>query len=393
MEIRNELLFLFKTINNKVLINKNAISTEFTLNIDHKILRNISSNGLNEFVYSYYNDLKIPIPPYYHEELLQSKLYSLLYYNEFKRVVNILTKNNIIFLPCKGFLYSKVLYKSTSFREFGDIDIIIKDIDSKKALELLLEDGYNFVRTDNLNNNLPKAIIDEAMNASGLNELSLAKKINSNLIVIDFHWSFFKKFYPYQVNYNLFFDKVGYLDFDGTICPIPNVTQLFISLIIHHGGTDFWIKLRHLADLLAFMENFKLQIDWSDIIRQIQMMKLQKTMLIGFQLLKKYFEYKLPIEIELLLQKNTISQKLLNRITDFWLNNYNIKKPYGRLKYEIILINAQDNNFNTLKYYQKLITIYSIPNPIESKRIITFNDKFVLLNILLKIISYFFKKT
>ncbi len=63
---------------------------------------------------------------------------------ELERLLRLLIEQGIQVLPYKGVLFIAELYKNKQLRETHDLDLLVHPKDAKKALEILLEDGYVF---------------------------------------------------------------------------------------------------------------------------------------------------------------------------------------------------------------------------------------------------------
>ncbi|MES2794766.1 MAG: nucleotidyltransferase family protein [Bacteroidota bacterium] len=317
---------------------------------------------------------------------------NLISSTEFVRVSNLLSGNEIKFLPYKGHLFLEILFRGKQLRSIGDLDILVLPVDAEKALSILVNNGYYFKNLSSeikLSNN---ELIETLPNTFGMNETTLIKKINWKSHFIDFHWGFHYSFLPYQIDLTKLFEDKSTFKINGVECIGPSDFALFIMLVIHHGGRDCWTSLKYMADLLAFMETKGDKIDWPAMILTMTEMKLKRPMLMGFLLLKHYFEYPIPIEIESEFAKNNINEKLALPIVDYWENCYDILSFRGRLKYEKILWSIQDEGFSLVKYFKELFKMYSIPNPIESPRLVTFPKNYYALNAFSKIITYLYKR-
>jgi hypothetical protein len=84
--------------------------------------------------------------------------------------------------------------------------------------------------------------------------------------------------------------------------------------------------------------------------------------------------------------------KLTGPIIDYWENCYDILSLNGRLKYERILWSIQDEGFSRWTYIKEMFKMYTIPNPIESKRLVTFPVNYYVLNGISKVITYLWKR-
>ena len=63
--------------------------------------------------------------------------------------MKLLESNGINAIPYKGPVLANLAYGNLSFREFGDIDILINKSDALKAKEIMISNGYELISSDN----------------------------------------------------------------------------------------------------------------------------------------------------------------------------------------------------------------------------------------------------
>lgn len=395
IKISEILSLLINSVTDSILIksNKNLFHVDYPSSINwNKIFELASYHGLRPILFESFKNINIPISAKLESYARENIVSNMVSGNEFVRIMRLCTENNINIIPYKGHSFLASIYKHKQLREIGDLDFLFHKTDAKKGLELLVNDGYVINSNDEFSLNEKNININDVFKAYGAYEATLAKSVNGKLTMIDYHWGFHYSFLPYKINLEYLFENKSTINVNNTDCSAPSNEALFIMLIIHHGGRDVWMKLKFMVDLLAFMETKGALINWEKMVALMNQFKLKRPMLVGFFLLKQYFEYAIPQEIEAQFDKENINEKLVLPIIDYWENCYNILSIKGRLKYESILLSIQDEGFSKITYFKELFKMYSIPNPIESKRLITFPDNYYFLNAASKIITYIYKR-
>jgi hypothetical protein len=393
--ISQELKLLFKALQ-YVIGNKNTY--EHLTNqskIKWKKIAYLSDfHNFNPILFHYFeaNTRQTPIANRLKEYTRELSIHNLFSSKEFVSVSNLLKNNNIDYLPYKGHLFLEKLYKSKQLRSIGDLDILVLTQKTSETLKILIDDGYNFCDLSTEIKFEKNALFDTLLKIPNTNEISLTKKINGKNHFIDFHWGFHYSFLPYKVNLELLFEHKSTVIINGHECVAPSDFSNFIMLIIHHGGRECWTNLKYIADLMAFMVNFEDKMDWKKIILELENMKLKRPALVGLFLLQEYFEYKIPKVLSVVFEKEKINKNLTLPIVDYWENCYDILTLKGRLKYERILWSIQDEGFSLPKYFYEMYKMYSYPNPIESKRLFTFPEKWYFFNAISKLITYIYKR-
>lgn len=161
-----------------------------------------------------------------------------------KNIIEFLEKNGVRCCLFKGAALAR-LYNIPQTRVSGDTDILIKEEDEKKAAELLKQKGYD-VRGREANEHHMKAYhpIGGEMEV----HVALMKKNWDNIIFSD------------KAKYNEEYIEMenGIKTFginDGLI----NTVTHFIKHFVRSGA-----GVRHLMDLLLYMEKFKDRINWEE---------------------------------------------------------------------------------------------------------------------------------
>lgn len=320
----------------------------------------------------------------------QQTFLNLLYTNELKNLLQLFHSHSLRVLPYKGVLFLHELYANKQLREVGDIDILVHPADAEKALHLLVNEGYKFNHFSNQFDELPlEDFIKKVIHAKGQYEIPLQKG-NCH---IDFHWGLHYGFLPYQIDFNRFFETSIEKEFYGAKGKFPSKETIFWMLILHHGGKEFWTRMKHFADLQAFLTTYGSDLDWNKILETAKSYKLFQTTLMGFYLLANDFHVSIPTEAQSAINQHLNSlQKRSKTIKNYW----NFAKPwdklYARLKFEQLLAQNQDEGFSWMHYFNEFYKTYTLPNPTEDKRIIDFPENYPTLNFISKLFTYFIKK-
>lgn len=393
--ISTELEVLFEGLKNVYrlkIVNKNKANY---LNLDwHRLSYMADFHNFKSILFQLFlnRNQVSPINQSLHNYCREIAVNNLFSSSEFVNISKLLDGKKIDYLPYKGHLFLKILFGGRQLRAIGDLDILVMPRNAKKALEIIINDGYNFHDLKAENNLTNTEIIEIVPNTFGMNETTMVKKVNGKNHFIDFHWGFHYSFLPYQIDLEILFENKSTVIVNGVDCVAPSNYANFIMLTIHHGGRECYTSLKYIADLMGFMENLAEKIDWKEMLVELEKMKLKRPALVGFFLLQENFDYELPEIIKSQFSPNKINTKLTEPIIDYWENCYDILSLKGRLKYERILWSIQDEGFSLWKYFYEMYKMYSYPNPIESPRLITFPNNWHFLNFMSKLVTYVYKR-
>jgi hypothetical protein len=325
-----------------------------------------------------------PYTDSYQEFTTRQAFQQLGYSHLIKSIFNDFKDLEIRAMPYKGVLFSNLIYDNKVLRESGDMDLLVYPDDARKALNYFIENEYEFEFFNRkFDNSRDLDTVDLILNSKGKNEFSFHK----NGLHIDLHWGLTYGFKPYKVDYFSFFDD---LETDSSLPVIPAVQTIFWMIVLHHGGKEFWVKQRHLIDLMAFLNKYSAEMDWEKQIRLAKEFKLFKSMITGFYLINKMYDFRVPNLIQE--HFNIISSNQIAKILDFHSYSKKWNTLFARIRYENVLISNQDEGFSVRKYVYEIYKEYSMPNPLEHGRFITFPEKYRFLNFISKIITYGIKK-
>ena len=290
-------------------------------------------------------------------------------------------------LPFKGNLFVEKLFDNHQLREVGDLDLLFHPDSIENGLKLLLNEGYKFgIYNQAFGHLSDEDLINEILIAFGKYEVNMEK----DQIHLDVHWGLNYGFLPYRIKVELFFKNTENGQFYGKECILPSPETMFWMIMLHHGGKEFWVRLKHLVDLLAFMKKYSTVLDWDDILNKAKEYKMLTVCISGFYLIEKYFAFPLPEKIKLELQGQNYMN--ISKIEDYWKYAKKWNTLFPRFKYESVLISQQDPGFSKKEYFKNIFLEYSKPNPIEQGRIISFPENYPVLNFVSKLMSYLLKK-
>jgi hypothetical protein len=296
---------------------------------------------------------------------------------ESSRVLTVLKNAEIPALPYKGLLFLEKIYGNKPLREIGDLDILVSPEDSVKALELLIEDGYKL----GVEANVSKELLIEVIKTTPSPEVGLDKKTSIGMNVhIDFHWGI-NEFSQYRIDLALIFSTAEMANFQNQKVLLPNTSSIFKMLINHHGGRECWVRLKHLADLIAFKKTYP-EISFDDLTNWSSEMDMKKICVAAESLLESIF---FADDLTLDKQQESIS---LKRILGMW----EYATHWDRIMPKIFLLRIyrklqdRETSWSTLIYDQ--IKFHSLVNLTENKRLFVLPDRFVFLNAFSKLLSY-----
>ena len=195
----------------------------------------------------------------------------------FKYISDIFMKNNIEFIPVKGFIFSSLLYDNVYKHISADIDIIVKEDELIYAVELLIDEGFMLLSfiSDDVDYELTSHRKVFIPWTRLFHEITLYKVINGNKIYIELKKTTgavkddrIKFFVERTIEYN----------FQGRLIKIFDIERVFLNAILNiyvhteHLDTHGSTCLRDFYDIYFFVKKF--EIDWTVVSNLSRIMKV-----------------------------------------------------------------------------------------------------------------------
>lgn len=258
--------------------------------------------------------------------------------HELFRVIDLFSQNQIPVIPFKGPCVAQQAYGDVNFRQFCDLDILVRKQDFNKAITLLTDLGYlsPYLRQSWKRSFLMR-IASSFHYSMMAHELPLGRKEDEKRLYIDLH----KQISKYC---NLPFDELSQdlnpLTVQGQLIWTLSVEKSLILLCIH-GSQDGWNKLQNIFDISCLIYKNP-GLDWELMVKQSKKAYCLRRFLLGLALAERYFDARLPCEIKNAVYQDTALPTLVNLIINR-LNGYprmsrSWKSKYQDLKLKIVLL-------------------------------------------------------
>ncbi|MGH9743786.1 MAG: nucleotidyltransferase domain-containing protein [Candidatus Acidiferrum sp.] len=201
-------------------------------------------------------------------------------------------------LVIKGPVLSVRCYADPGLRQYGDLDLIVRDKDMLRATELMTALGYKA--------RVPLAAI-RAKKAPG--EYAF-RQAGTNLLV-EFHTETTFRYHPRRLPAEKLFQRQTRVKVDGREIPVLSAEDELILICIH-GGKHFWERLSYVADVAAFVGTQKL--DWGLVGSAAEEVGAERMLFVGLELAEKVLSVPLPEEIAARVRMDTEVARLVEQI-------------------------------------------------------------------------------
>ncbi|WP_228710933.1 nucleotidyltransferase domain-containing protein [Arcobacter cloacae] len=293
--------------------------------------------SLKEFQQLIPDDIFIRMKQHYMDIVKQNMLMT----SELIKVVKILEENNIESISFKGPVLSQLAYGDVVSRQYCDLDILVDENELKKAQNILENNNYKqlYNLEEYQKENLKKVVHD----------ISMINKINN--INIELHWTLSSGEFFIDLEKLKYFEDIKKYTISNQNINIFLNEKLFIYLCVH-GYKHLWERIEWLVDIYYLIE--KKSIDIEKVIEMSKSINAERIVLSTLIICKKIFD------LEIILEKDILNDKKLNRVTNKMLEkifeDYLVLKEKNHTKqFSIIHLYMLKTTANKLKYFKTFL--------------------------------------
>ncbi len=271
-------------------------------------------------------------------QLIESTLIELLL---------LLYSNDIPCVPLKGPILSNSLYDDTYFREYADLDLLVKKTDLEKAGELIENQGFK------LKFNVPKRL-ESYYIESGFylleQDIHLSYVRDTDNQSIDLHWSLVPERYSFSPLMLSVWNRSIPAKYKDSNFMNLSVEDLFIFLCIH-GAKHSWSQLNWIIDLAQLL-NISPNLDWGWIKKECVSRNCTTMINTALLLLYDLFDFNIPESLSDEFNRNSKSENL----TKLVYKTLNSPESYDKnLTAGRFYVYSMDSVLDKSHYYRDLV--------------------------------------
>jgi hypothetical protein len=206
-------------------------------------------------------------------------------------------------LVVKGPVLAVQAYGDPAMRSYGDLDLLVRQRDIRRATELMLADGYRA--------QVPLSAID----AGKIPGQYLFTKPDSNLL-IELHNDFTLRYFPRRLPIEKFFERQIRVLLDGREAPALSVEDELVLICIH-GAKHLWERLIWIADV-ATLVNRQAGIDWERVTASAREVGAERMLHTGLQLAEDLLRMQVPLKVSGQIHRDAVATRLARQVQK-WL--------------------------------------------------------------------------
>jgi hypothetical protein len=247
------------------------------------------------------------LPPEWQQELQERRrsqlLVSLGMTAELIRLLDRFAVENLSALVVKGPVLSVQAYGDPSTRQYGDLDIVVRNRDIRRATEIMVAAGY-------------EAGVSLAAIDTGKIPGEYVFHAKKNRLLVELHTEHTLRYFPLPLVLDGLFERQIKVRVDACDVPALSLEDEFVMICVH-GAKDLWGKLIWVADVAAIVHR-QTTMDWSrvnEIARKTGSVRMLHSAL---WLAEKLLGAPLPAEIAASGRGDSRAEKLAGEIAH-WL--------------------------------------------------------------------------
>jgi hypothetical protein len=195
-------------------------------------------------------------------------------------------------------------YGDPAIRNYGDLDLLVRQRDIRRATELMSAGGY------------VAAVSLSAIDAGKIPGQYLFSKPDSKLIV-ELHNDYTLRYFPRRLPIEEFFMRQIRVCVDGHEAPALSVEDELVLICIH-GAKHFWERLMWIADVAALVSR-QTGIDWQRVAESAGAVGAERMLHTGLRLASDLLKARLPDKVQAAVRADAAATRLAEQ-TRKWLS-------------------------------------------------------------------------
>ena len=227
------------------------------------------------------------IPPKIRQALVDRQraqvVFTLRLTAELFRILDRFTSEGIGALVVKGPVLAVQAYGDPAMRAYGDLDLLVRQRDIRRATELMSAAGYEAA--------VPLSAIDGGKIPGQYLFFNPQLKL-----IVELHNDLTLRYFPRRLPLEDFFARQIRVRLDAHEAPALSVEDQLVLISIH-GAKHFWERLMWIADVAALVAR-QTGIDWQRVADSAQAVGAERMLHTGLRLASDLLQARLPDKVQ-----------------------------------------------------------------------------------------------
>jgi hypothetical protein len=222
---------------------------------------------------------------------------------ELFRLTERFAAQKIAMLVLKGPALAVQAYGDAAMRNYGDLDLLVRDRDIARATQLMMDAGYQA--------HIPLS----AITAEKIPGQYMFRQPDAKLLV-EIHNDRTMRYYPRALPIEQIFARHARVVIDGREIPAPCVEDHLVIICVH-GAKHFWERLMWIADVAALIAR-QTELDWELAGRSAQSIGADTMLHGGLLLATEVLHAPVPATVLGGAEKDATAQRMVEQVLQ-WL--------------------------------------------------------------------------
>jgi hypothetical protein len=201
------------------------------------------------------------------------------------RLLDLLQANGIVAVPYKGPTLSLLAQGNLAWRQFCDLDLLLKKEDIAQAAELLIAQGFRL--------QFPLIPWQATSYLESMGQLPLLRDRDG--LLVELHGSLIPKGFSFRLNWERVRNHLQRLVLAGREVQTLGPEDLLLLLCVH-GGKHLWRSLGWIWDLAELIRHQR--FDWQRVLLESQRLACERMLFLGLYLSWDMLHAPVPHEIQ-----------------------------------------------------------------------------------------------
>ena len=200
---------------------------------------------------------------------------------ELRTLLDLFGSHGIEAVPYKGPTLAALAYGSLAFREFSDLDLLVRDRDLAKARDILIARGFQH-----------GSALTPPREAAYLRSIGQLPLVSGEGILVELHVGFSPRDYGFPLDPDRLRERLLLVPLAGRNVPTFAVEDLLLILCAH-GERHWWGSLGWICDLAELIRTHR-EVRWGSVLEEAERAHGERLLLLGLALAGELLRAPIP---------------------------------------------------------------------------------------------------
>lgn len=261
---------------------------------------------------------------------------------ELVSILGLLEAHGLQAVPYKGPVLAVLAYQNLALREFGDLDILVRQREVARARQLLRARGYR--------DDPDWAASEQRFPARIPGQYLFVHEDGSSLV--ELHTERTLRYFPKPLDFDALEPRLEDLSLGGRRIRSLAPEDLLPMLCVH-GAKHFWSRLQWISDI-AQLVRLPREMDWPLLRERSKQMNAERMLFLGLRLAKDLIGTEFPQEIARRVEADRAVRTLAMRVERRILGQDRSRQ--GVIQRSVFRVRSRESPWRGLRYLFRLAT-------------------------------------